>query len=1271
MSNRSKTTTLKEFPSQATLLEMEMEVMKMIATDQPLITILDLVTQNFEKNIKGALCSILLMDKEGKHVVHGSAPSLPDEYCKAIDGLAIGQNRGSCGTAAYRKERVIVSDIANDPLWDDFKNLALNHGLRSCWSTPVLRNNGSVLGTFAIYYKEVKAPESIDLELIDRSANQVKIAIEQHIRALDLAESEEKYRSLAEGIADIITRYDSEIRITYANPSLFKLTGFKEEEIIGKTHHEIGFANEMVGFWDENIKSVFEIGKPLNTQFDWDGADGAHHFDLRLNPEFDQHGNVKSVLGVARDITNLKKAEQEIVKREKFLAVVIDNFPNSFLSVVGEDLRVLFNGGEAFVKSDQDPESYVGKSPADLFSELGDEIVNTVTEYYKKTLKGEPQVFELDLRQRHLFFKTVPLISDTKGINSLLVVAEDITEKKMSETALANSELLFTRLTANAPVGIFQTDLDGNCIYVNEEWIKHAGISYKEAMGDGWIRAIHPEDEGRVLIEWQNAVSDKKEFRTEMRFLTRQGKVTWLAARAVVLYDTDYQPYGYIGTAVDITDQKSIHSLLEENERRYRTTLERITDGFVSFDSNWRFTYLNNRAGEIFKCNPEEVVGQKVSTIFPSGTGRPFYLAYGKAMKYQRYIYLEEYYPPHDRWYENHVYPSLGGLSIYFRDISERKQDEMKLLQAMEILEVAEEQAKLGSWELEVSTDKRKWSKQLFRLLGFDPRSESVPHSEYIFRIHPEDRDKFDAGVEGMLNGEDPRPTLFRTNPEILPLKYLLNRWYAERDNNGNPLKFRGIIQDVTESIIFEQKIRESEEKYRTLVDQASDGIFIVNHSLQLQQVNRMACAMLGYSQEELLKLSLPDIVLFQENEVSFRMNEVREDVSLLQERTLKRKDGTTFPVEVNATRLKNGNTLSIVRDITERKNAEKALEESEYRLRTILDTEPECVKILNRRGELIDMNPAGLAMIQADSLQAVKGIELVNLVDGPYKEAFRKHTQDVFKGIIGKLEFEIIGLKGRKLWMETHAVPFRDSDGKIVSSLAVTRDITDRKNAEAKVNQYTNQLKELTVHLQHVREEERASLSRELHDELGQQLTAIKMDLSWLNKKVNSDELTSKIQETIHITLDAVSSLRRINSELRPSLLDDLGLFPALEYQASQFSKRFGVSCSIVADIDEPKFNQHYSIAIFRIFQESLNNIAKHAEATKVNVEIKEEEEKFHLIISDDGKGFNTNDKTKARSFGILGMTERAMMMNGTLTLKSKSGEGTTLELIIPIIAQ
>jgi len=390
-----------------------------------------------------------------------------------------------------------------------------------------------------------------------------------------------------------------------------------------------------------------------------------------------------------------------------------------------------------------------------------------------------------------------------------------------------------------------------------------------------------------------------------------------------------------------------------------------------------------------------------------------------------------------------------------------------------------------------------------------------------------------------------------------------------------------------------------------------------------------------------------------------------------------------------------------------------------------------------------------------------------------------------VFNGRDGKLEFEITGMKGGKRWLETHAVPLRDS-GNIISLLGVTRDITERKTVEDRLqvlrnereavlnrisdkmvsvdNQwrytflndaalqehslgreatlgkiiwevhpqmlgtvfeekyrealrtketievesfyapfntwfavkiypsedgltifyhdvskrkkteeqlknYTKKLRDLTIHLQNVREEERSALSRELHDELGQQLTAIKMDLSWMNKHVTaSNLLPSKIEDAITLTNDAVKTVRRINSDLRPSVLDDLGLFAALQWQMNEFGRRFNIDCKLEIQAKEPTLDQHKSIAIFRIFQESLTNIGRHAKATKARALIRESNGKLELTICDNGVGFDRSLAGNLKSFGILGMTERAMMMNGALDVESTPGSGTTIKLTIQV---
>jgi signal transduction histidine kinase len=231
--------------------------------------------------------------------------------------------------------------------------------------------------------------------------------------------------------------------------------------------------------------------------------------------------------------------------------------------------------------------------------------------------------------------------------------------------------------------------------------------------------------------------------------------------------------------------------------------------------------------------------------------------------------------------------------------------------------------------------------------------------------------------------------------------------------------------------------------------------------------------------------------------------------------------------------------------------------------------------------------------------------------------------------------------------------------------------DISDRKRAELELDASYKAVRQLTAHLQNVREEERTHIAREIHDELGQQLTVLKMDISWLNKKIssNADDLVKqKINDLLEMLDGTVKTVRRIASELRPSLLDDLGLIAAIEWQLSEFEKRSGIKTGFAGPEGDLELQDNVNTAVFRIFQESLTNIARHAAAKKVNVSMQNNNESFILRITDDGRGFDKHKIIDNKTLGILGMKERTAMIGGTYEISSSPGKGTTVVLAIPV---
>jgi signal transduction histidine kinase len=235
-------------------------------------------------------------------------------------------------------------------------------------------------------------------------------------------------------------------------------------------------------------------------------------------------------------------------------------------------------------------------------------------------------------------------------------------------------------------------------------------------------------------------------------------------------------------------------------------------------------------------------------------------------------------------------------------------------------------------------------------------------------------------------------------------------------------------------------------------------------------------------------------------------------------------------------------------------------------------------------------------------------------------------------------------------------------------------KEITKRRYRERELKNSYKQLRALTKHLESVREEERAKISREVHDELGQSLTGLKIDLALLKAQIN-EKLDKALAEPLNdlikkmsVLIDSnIQSVRRIAMELRPGVLDDLGTVGAIEWQAQDFEKLTGIKCVFVSEVENMELEREYATAVFRIFQETLTNVAHHSEATKVKVKLKRYRNKFKLEVSDNGIGISDVDVTAPQSLGLLGIRERALLFGGTVVIVGKNGKGTKVSIFIP----
>jgi PAS domain S-box-containing protein len=571
------------------LMRGQQEILELIAKGAPLRSILTALTLFIERLSKRTICSILFLDEETQTVRHMAAPNLPADYIAAIDGMMIGPEVGSCGTAAYHKKIYVAADIETDPNWASYKHLALPHGLRACWSSPICNEGGKVLGTFAMYYKEPCAPSEQDYKLIEIATSLAGIAIEQHLSELYLRESENRYRALYENNPLMVFTIDTDGTILMVNEFGAQQLGYSARELIGQSGCLLFRA-------EDQRAALAQVGKCLkhpDKVFQWEieklDKAGRSLWVKESSRAIKRADGKLALLIVSEDITWRKDAEEALRESEQRYRMLFEkNLAGVYRGELGG--RILdCNEAYAHILGFASCEEVLATSALDLYFEKSERaaFIQLLTE------NGSLTNHEMRLRKKDgsavWVLVNVNLFEDGKsGLRMIEETLIDLTDRKRAEELLiAEKERLAVTLRSIGD-GVIATDTDGKIVLLNRVAESLTGWRQEEAIGkhlDEVFQILNAKSHASLESIFAKALRMEQVFENQEHTLliSLDGTERIIADTTTPIYDKEGRVIGVVLVFRDMSEE-----LQREEELLRATKLESIAllAGGIAHDFN-------------------------------------------------------------------------------------------------------------------------------------------------------------------------------------------------------------------------------------------------------------------------------------------------------------------------------------------------------------------------------------------------------------------------------------------------------------------------------------------------------------------------------------------------------------------------------------------------------------------------------------------------------------------------------------------------------------
>ncbi len=1176
----------------------------------------------------------------------------------------------------------------------------------------------------SVFYAEVVA---LGIIFNGKSAGQVIVTNITERRKAEtlLKESEEKYRFMTENTGDVLWHMDYNFCFDYVSPAIERMQGYKPEELIGRPMFSllnpkgIRHIEEQVS----KVKSKMEAGNlDPEMKFEYESVckDGSWIW-VEVNVTIQLDNEIKPVgfHGVTRDITDRKHFENALRESEEKFRHMANLLPQVVfeMKLTGE---ITYVNQHAKTLFGYEIDELVGKNS--LIAHIPEERERVIESIHKKLAGGQISNKEFKmLRKDGTVFPAILsinlIIKDNNPIG-LRGVVVDITEQKLIEQKIRESEEKYRDLMENSPQGIM-IYVEGKIAYINKAALRLMRANHKEElMGKTIIDFIHPKNQELVLERMKlvalapiNSILPS----VEEKYIRMDG--TEVDVEIIVM------PILFEGKPAvqmaghDISDRKKAESELEKNRTELKAIYDNAPVMMCVINENREIQFANKAftdfTGFIDNADNNEVLGNIVGCIHAfenkkgCGFGEsciicPLRIAIEtthislngvKDIEYTSTVLKKGIQT------EVHLLGSTAlinaldnkNILICLHDITDRKSAEKALQKSETLLRTFIDNSPFEIW----ARDKES--------IGILENKKLVNHYGSIIGYTPTTDPRIDQETLQLWEKNNARVFAGEIIDEEYEFKvYGENRIFQQIafpiKNEESTIGIAGFNIDITDKKLIEQALYENNLRLELAMEISDMAWWEMDVDSGHVFFGRRKTEMLGYEAEDFshysdfMKLVHPDdsepVMTAMKNhiynkspkyEIEYRIKTISGDYKwFFDTGFVSKQDKAGKPLIVSG----------LVVDITKRKRSENDLYNQKQFFEQMFMQSSLSTQILDKNGWCERINP---------KLTQIFGVE-ASKMEGQVYNIF-KDEEIKQKGIIPKLEkvynekqtveWEVlfdIGVAAesqnvmvnerKKVWYSNWAYPILDQNGELNHVIIQHNDITDRKVAQEALLESQIQLKKFAAHLQNVREEERVMLAREIHDDLGQILVAIKIDLGLLKQSTQKkDELdyakdiAPKFDNLYLLVDNTLKSARRIMTDLRPEVLDLLGFTETVKQHLKNFEDRYNIACSFKNNVNSVELAPPQAVALFRIVQEALNNIAKHSKASELKVLLNENNQKIILEIVDNGVGFDYNKAKRVDSYGLMGMKERVFLLDGELTICSKKGTGTSVKVAMPYL--